>query len=85
MPNTSLIEDSSKIFVLLPSKKNLITVTGISPAQAEKAKAHADRAGVSLATKDYREKEQTLYIRTVDEADASKMSAWLKANPLEVQ
>lgn len=70
--------------MLIPSKKNLITITGISQAQSDAAKSHTEKGGVTLSSFDYRDKEQTVYIRTADEADSTKLSAWLKANPLEV-
>lgn len=70
--------------MLIPSRKNLITVTGISPAQAEGAKKHVEKAGVPLSSYDYKDKEQTISMRTSDDAEAVKLSAWLKANPLEV-
>jgi hypothetical protein len=64
--------------------KNLITVASIDQSQSESLKRHAGKAGITMSSYDHRDKEQTVYIRTIDEADATKLSAWLKANPLEV-
>lgn len=84
MSGTTVSNDSDRVFVLVPNRKTLVTVSGVSTGLSDKLKAHAQKSGVKTLAADHRDKEQTLCFRTAEEADATALASWLKANPLEV-
>ena len=82
---TTVSEDSDRVFVYIPNRKTLVTLQGVSAAQADKVKAHVEKSQAKIQGCEYKDKEQSLCYRTVDEAEATGLTSWLKANPLEVQ
>lgn len=83
--NVSVSEDSGKVFVNIPSKKNYVTIAGVAAASVEALKTHLAKSGVQLASQDYKEKEQSYVVRTAKESDAAVLQTWFKTNLLEVQ
>lgn len=83
VPNTSISEDSFKVFVNIPSKRTLLLIPGVPAAKVEAVKKQLGQSGVKLAGEEYREKEQSLAVRTGSETEATTLQNWLKTNPVE--
>lgn len=73
-----------KVFVNIPSKKNVLVLSHVAASKSDALKKHLGGSSVKLISEDYREKDQTMTIRTAEESDATTLQNWLKANPVEV-